>query len=637
MSDGGGSDSQDTMFSDKDELSQSSSHASKFSSTGSLDPSKVRADQDREAVNKALAALNVSPVTAKKLKEKEYPIKKVNQIADAVKSKLNIDEPDSCELSEILEQMKGAFVNANKHEKYQLLTLLPRSWSLRKMQKEFGISSHMARNAKQLQDAKGPMSSPDQKMPGNKLSTDTISAVLDFYNKDSVSRAMPGKKDCISVKIAGKREKVQKRLILCTLREAYFHFKDQNPGIKIGLSKFIELRPKHVVLPGGSGTHTVCVCVYHQNPKLMMAGSQICSSPEFRKIVDPSWTSEVKVQHLLARLVCNPAQEACWFGECLACKEFASKLKEELLDEFEKLDVENITFKTWVSTDRTELLTVTQEVGEFLDSFVEKLEVLKTHDFIYRQQACYFSELKDNLSEDSCISVGDFSENYTFLIQDAVQGNHWSKDQATLHPFVCYANVAGVVTMIPVLFISDHLTHDTVAVYAFQRRLNELLDDMIGERKKQYYFSDGCGKQYKNKKNFLNLTFHGDDFGPSADWNFFATAHGKGCWDGLAGSVKRQAVLESLRRPVDGQLLTPDDLFKFAKDKFPGMVVEFVASEEILRIEREVLAERFKAAKTIKGTLKLHQFNSIADSKTHLNVKEYSMCDTTKKVKIAKT
>ena len=130
MSDGGGSESQDTMFSDKDELSQSSSHASKFSSTGSLDPSKVRADQDREAVNNALAALNVSPVTVKKWKEKEYPIKKVNQIADVVKSKLNIDEPDSNELTEILEQMKGAFVNANKHGNKLGLSCakLSRSW-----------------------------------------------------------------------------------------------------------------------------------------------------------------------------------------------------------------------------------------------------------------------------------------------------------------------------------------------------------------------------------------------------------------------------------------------------------------------------------------------------------------------------
>ena len=120
VSDRGGSESQDTdtMFSDKEELSQSSSHASKFSSTSSLDPGKVQADQDRAAVNKALAALNVSPVTVKKLKEKQYPIKKVNQVADAVKSKLNIDESDSYELNEILEQMKGALVNANKHEKY---------------------------------------------------------------------------------------------------------------------------------------------------------------------------------------------------------------------------------------------------------------------------------------------------------------------------------------------------------------------------------------------------------------------------------------------------------------------------------------------------------------------------------------
>ena len=343
------------------------------------------------------------------------------------------------------------------------------------------------------------------------------------------------------------------------------------------------------------------------------------------------------MQHLIARLVCNPAQEACWLGECKNCEEFDLKVKEEMMSVFEELDIENVTYKTWVSTDRTELLTVTEEVCEFVESLMEKLTVLKTHDYIYRQQSCYFSEQKENLSDGSCIAVGDFSENLTFVIQDAVQGNHWSKDQVTLHPFVCYVNAAGVLTTIPVLFISDHLTHDTVAVYAFQKRLNQLLDDMLGTRERQIYFSDGCGKQYKNKKYFLNLTYHEDDFGVPADWNFFATAHGKGCWDGLAGSVKRQAVMESLRRPVDNQILTLQDLFKFAKENFPGMVVEFVSAEEILQIEEEVLAERFKSARTIKGTLKLHQFASIGESRTHLNVKEYSLCDSSKKVKISKT
>ena len=40
--------------------------------------------------------------------------------------------------------------------------------------------------------------------------------------------------------------------------------------------------------------------------------------------------------------------------------------------------------------------------------------------------------------------------------------------------------------------------------------------------------------------------------------------------------------MESLRRPIEKQILTPQDLFKFAKENFSGMVVEFVSSEEIL-------------------------------------------------------
>ena len=137
---------------------------------------------------------------------------------------------------------------------------------------------------------------------------------------------------------------------------------------------------------------------------------------------------------------------------------------------------------------------VTDDICDFVDSLTEKLEILKTHDFIYKQQAGYFNETKDTLEEGSTIAVGDFSENYTFVIQDAVQGNHWSKDQATLHPFICYTNDGESTITIPVLFISDHLTHDTIAVYAFQRRLNNLLDEKLRLRNKMIYFSDGCGK-----------------------------------------------------------------------------------------------------------------------------------------------
>ena len=51
--------------------------------------------------------------------------------------------------------------------------------------------------------------------------------------------------------------------------------------------------------------------------------------------------------------------------------------------------------------------------------------------------------------------------------------------------------------------------------------------------------------QYKNCKNFLNLCHHESDFGLDAEWNFFATSHGKGPCDGVGGIVKRLAARAS--------------------------------------------------------------------------------------------
>ena len=42
--------------------------------------------------------------------------------------------------------------------------------------------------------------------------------------------------------------------------------------------------------------------------------------------------------------------------------------------------------------------------------------------------------------------------------------------------------------------------------------------------KKLIYFPDGCGGQYKNYKDLMDLCFHEHDFGISAEWVFFATS-----------------------------------------------------------------------------------------------------------------
>ena len=70
---------------------------------------------------------------------------------------------------------------------------------------------------------------------------------------------MPGKKDYVSVRRPQGRVIMQKRLVLANLRELYHLFKDRHPVVKVGFSKFAELRPPHCVLAGASGTHSVCV------------------------------------------------------------------------------------------------------------------------------------------------------------------------------------------------------------------------------------------------------------------------------------------------------------------------------------------------------------------------------------------
>lgn len=67
----------------------------------------------------------------------------------------------------------------------------------------------------------------------------------------------------MSIKDAGGRRHIQKRLVLCNLKELYQNFKDKHPSLKIGFSKFAELRPRYCVLAGASGTHSVCVCTIH--------------------------------------------------------------------------------------------------------------------------------------------------------------------------------------------------------------------------------------------------------------------------------------------------------------------------------------------------------------------------------------
>ena len=176
---------------------------------------------------------------------------------------------------EIIEQLKEKFHSTTERSvQVQVLTVLPMNWSIEKIQVEFGASNFMVRKAKQLVKDKGILSSPDP-WPGRTLARRTVDLVVAFYESDSSSQMMPGKKDFVSVKGELGRVHVQKRLVFCNLKELYQGFKQKHPTERIGFSKFAEFRPKHCIIAGTSGTHSVCVCTIHQNVKLMLNGINV--------------------------------------------------------------------------------------------------------------------------------------------------------------------------------------------------------------------------------------------------------------------------------------------------------------------------------------------------------------------------
>ena len=83
-------------------------------------------------------------------------------------------------------------------EKIKLLTLVPDSWSKKKIQEIFGVTRYLVDCARLLKKEKGILCEPDRKL-GNPLSQGTKEKVQEFYELDEFSRACPGKKDYVSV------------------------------------------------------------------------------------------------------------------------------------------------------------------------------------------------------------------------------------------------------------------------------------------------------------------------------------------------------------------------------------------------------------------------------------------------------
>ncbi|KAF2900919.1 hypothetical protein ILUMI_05268 [Ignelater luminosus] len=278
-----------------------------------------------------------------------------------------LTQTDDTNDNEILLQLKEKFNNPSTSTslKTMILTLAPKSWSEKRLAGEFHTSRRQAKKAKELVKKNGILSSPNRR----KLSSETENL---------------------------------KQLLMCNIDELYQQFKSKYPDTKVGLTKLFTLRPKQCLFAGDSGAHVVCVCIYHQNVKLMLNGGDI-----------PSLTSESAIpltsyKDCLKKMMCPNPTPICYLmtqklpsnERCSNCAGL-TEIREHLKTIFDENQIKSVQFSTWIGTDRFTVTTQVLPSDDFVDSLCTLLDILKPHAYIADQQTKYFKSLKDNIVEEA--------------------------------------------------------------------------------------------------------------------------------------------------------------------------------------------------------------------------------------------
>ena len=94
--------------------------------------------------------------------------------------------------------------------------------------------------------------------------------------------------------------------MLMSLREAYNKFKEENRSLKVGFTRFCELRPTHVKLLDKI-PHQVCVCSYHENVRLLLVAlkEHTCLNSDFSAFIE--------------QVTCDTSSKECMSGKCSEC------------------------------------------------------------------------------------------------------------------------------------------------------------------------------------------------------------------------------------------------------------------------------------------------------------------------------
>ena len=345
----------------------------------------------------------------------------------------------------------------------------------------------------------------------------TAGVVHSFFERDDISRIMPGKKDCVNAGGEVKQTRVLNDYLYCLFNI----FKAEHPNVKVGRTKFHQLLPAHIK-KSSSLKNRNCLCQAHEN-----TGQYI--------------------RALRTHLPDLPDQPKVPVSPDTFADRTTPEDMEELLG---KLQVQKVKLSQWeqvVCSDqkkRTKLVEREYVAEDFKTKMRKSISLFRGHKARVTTQYEELYRLKDTLPGSHCIIQMDFAENYNCSAADQVQSAYWNPVSVTLHPVVVYFMKNGSLQHHSLCYISPCVSHNTTMITTIiktmlSRDIKSLLDkqhiDTI------HYLSDSPSSQYRNRFMFFLTLAHFEIFGLHARWDYFEAGHGKGPCDGIGGTVKRLA------------------------------------------------------------------------------------------------
>ncbi|CAC5406462.1 unnamed protein product [Mytilus coruscus] len=286
------------------------------------------------------------------------------------------------------------------------------------------------------------------------MSEDEKKTVYDFWLFPSISRPSRNKKDIKRVRLGPKIYSSHMIHVLNKSQtEAFLEFRTTNLDIKITQRKFENLKP-YFVRAARQQNRSNCCCRYH-----IEAQSMFKKCMEFRKIVLTNHyvadTNQIKVFERLSDLVdttlCKKESQeenhkmVCLDRNCNNCGIHCLILMQEELDnsesspdvKLERYEYVNINTKG-SSCRKLMLINKTTKSGEIFNYFKDILKTFPSHQFRANWQNKQFQILEENLPQQHCIFVHDFSENYRCFDQTEIQSSYFARLEISIHVTLIY-------------------------------------------------------------------------------------------------------------------------------------------------------------------------------------------------------